>query len=323
MRFAFVTTSYPKDEGDPSGHFVRAEARARVAAGDQVTVIAPLPRRPKVNDGVRVVAIDGGAAFGWPGVAARVAEAPWRAVAAGAWVAKARRALVACDRASKLDRVVAHWAVPSAFPIATAIDAPVEIVSHGGDVRLLTRAPNAARALIVARLVRRASVWRFVSATLRDELLEGLTARQRRDLEVIAVVAESPIEMPDDGLLTRHADELRATLSAGRAFVAVGRLVAGKRVEAIVEHATFLGKTGGSRVVLVVVGDGPERARLEKLAVARRGDVDVRFVGSVDRETALAWMRATGTLLFASRHEGQSTVLREAALLGVSVERVD
>ncbi len=75
--------------------------------------------------------------------------------------------------------------------------------------------------------------------------------------------------------------------------------------------------------MLVVVGDGPERARLEELAEAAKGELEVRFVGTVDRETALAWMLATGTLLFASRHEGLSTVLREAALLGVAVERVD
>ena len=66
MRIALVTTSFPADEGDPSGHFVRAEARELERAGHEVIVVTP----------------PAGGAFGWPGVAARLAENPVRIVGA-------------------------------------------------------------------------------------------------------------------------------------------------------------------------------------------------------------------------------------------------
>src|SRR5579883_2954492 len=41
MRIVVVTTSWPRDEGDASGHFVRAEARELERAGHAVVVVAP------------------------------------------------------------------------------------------------------------------------------------------------------------------------------------------------------------------------------------------------------------------------------------------
>src|ERR1019366_3159812 len=100
MRIALVTTSWPAHEGDPSGHFVQAEARELERAGHEVLVVTPEP----------------GGAFGWPGVSSRVRERPWRAIDALRWV-RGPRAQVAGLR---VDRVVAHWAVPCAWPIGVA-----------------------------------------------------------------------------------------------------------------------------------------------------------------------------------------------------------
>src|ERR1700734_1104403 len=98
MRIAIVTTSFPADEGDPSGHFVRAEARELTRAGHEVSVVAPPV----------------GGAFGWPGVAVRVQERPWRLVEAAGWVLAARARLARME----VERMVAHWAVPCAWPVA-------------------------------------------------------------------------------------------------------------------------------------------------------------------------------------------------------------
>ena len=111
MRVALVTTSYPAFEGDPSGHFVQAEARELERAGHTVIVVRP----------------EAGGAFGWPGVAARVRERPFRAVDAMRWMATARSEVAGLS----VGRVVAHWAVPCGWPVATAAaGAELEIVSH-------------------------------------------------------------------------------------------------------------------------------------------------------------------------------------------------
>jgi glycosyltransferase involved in cell wall biosynthesis len=126
----------------------------------------------------------------------------------------------------------------------------------------------------------------------------------------VAVVRAATVEMPD---VTDAVARTRRTLAGARVAVSVGRLVRSKRVDRAIEYVA------GSREVdaLVVVGDGPERGRLEALARAR--NIDARFVGAVAREEALAWIGAAAFVVFASEEEGASTVLREAEALGTRV----
>jgi teichuronic acid biosynthesis glycosyltransferase TuaC len=291
MRIAILSTSFPADEGDPSGHFVRAEARELARAGHHVTVVAPRA----------------GAAFGWPGVASRVREKPWRMVEAGRWMVAARARLAGIEA----ERIVAHWAVPCAWPVASMSGpAELEVVSHGGDVRMLTRMPRPLREAVVGAIAGRAATWRFVSKKLEATLLDALGDRLRARVKRVAVVRAATVEMPD---VTDAVARTRRTLAGARVAVSVGRLVRSKRVDWAIEYVA------GSREVdaLVVVGDGPERGRLEALARAR--NIDARFVGAVAREEALAWIGAAAFVVFASEEEGASTVLREAEALGTRV----
>jgi glycosyltransferase involved in cell wall biosynthesis len=291
MRITVVTTSYPSERDDAAGHFVRAEVRALEREGHDVHVVAP----------------QSGGAFGWPGALARVREKPWRAIEAAWWIARARASVAGADR------VVAHWAVPCAWPIGIAAR-ELEVVSHGGDVRALVKMPATLRAAIVRAIAGRARSWRFVSETLMEELLASLGSRDAERVRAIARVEAAAIEMPDVNALRAAGDARRRALGAGALAVSVGRLVASKRVDAAIAHVA---RTGAR---IVVVGDGPERARLEAHAAAL--GVDARFVGKVTRDEALAWIAAADVLVHASRAEGMSTVLREARALGTRVEVV-
>ena len=130
-RVVFVTTSYPRHPGDP-------EARLRVASGDDVVVLAPGGGAP-FSAGPRVVALPGGDAFGWPGALPRLRERPHRALFAGAFVAAASWRLT---RLEGIDEIVAHWIIPSAWPVAACAAPRLEVVAHGSDVRLLERLPT-------------------------------------------------------------------------------------------------------------------------------------------------------------------------------------
>lgn len=293
MRIALVTTSWPRDEGDPAGHFVRAEARQLERAGHEVVVVAPAS----------------GGAFGWPGVAPRVRERPWRAFDAVRWVAEARARVGRL----RVHRVVAHWAVPCAWPVGVAAATELEVVSHGGDVRLLVGMPRPLRERLVSAIAERAASWRFVSHALKARLVDSLGDRARARVERVASVAPCAIEVPDvEARATAIARALAAT-GCARVAVSVGRLVASKRVDRAIDHVARERDVDA----LVVVGDGPERARLE--ALARRRGVAATFTGALPRDEALAWMRAAHVLLFASEEEGASTVLREAEALGTPV----
>src|SRR5437868_10991349 len=99
MRVAVVTTSFPADTLgiDPAGHFVQTEVLELERTGNEVVVLRP----------------ETGGAFGWPGAAVRLRAKPWRALDAATWMARTSRRL----REIRPDRIVAHWAVPSAWPI--------------------------------------------------------------------------------------------------------------------------------------------------------------------------------------------------------------
>lgn len=289
-RIAIVTTSFPVGEEDPSGHFVQASVRELERQGHDVVVLTPRT----------------GGAFGWPGVAARVRDRPLRAVEAAAWVACTRAAVSRL----KVDRVVAHWAVPCAWPLGVAADAELDVVSHGGDVRLVLAMPAMVRCHVVRTIAVRARAWSFVSATLRDQLLGSLDPRTRQCVERVAAIEAPPLELPDVG---GAIIQLRRELGATRVAVSVGRLVRGKRVELAIEHF----RSRGDLDVLFVIGDGPERGRLERRF--GREDSDVRFLGTVSRRDAVAWIGAANLLIHASQAEGLSTVLREAEALGTPV----
>ncbi|MDB5217773.1 MAG: hypothetical protein JWO86_5700 [Myxococcaceae bacterium] len=289
-----VTTSYPSYDGDPAGHFVKAEVTELENAGHRVTVVTP----------------HAGGAFGWPGAAFRLREKPWRAFESAAWMVRAATQV----KGARPDRIIAHWSVPSAFPVVTSAalyDVPLEVVSHGGDIRLLAASPRAVRLSVVRRLLRRATTWRFVSEPLLDRLAGTLDGEDAAKLRAMSVIAPSPLAMID------VREEVRARRNAvGKRplFVCAGRLVRSKRVDRVIDYVA------GQRVghpVLVVIGDGPERARLEKLA--REWQIDVRFLGNTPRREALAWIGAADELVHASIAEGISTVVREAEHLGVKV----
>jgi len=295
VRIAVVTTSWPRFEGDPSGHFVAAEVRALTQRGVDTEV---------------VVIAAAGDAFGFPGLAARVKESPLRLVGAARWVARARRQVAE----GGFDEVVAHWALPCAWPIAMTAttarkDQPrLEVVSHGGDVRLLARMPGPVRARLVTAIATRAHTWRFVSLPLLESLLAPLPRDAARALERVARVAPCAIE-----LTPPSADAIaakRAQIGAPFA-VCVARLVSSKRIDAAIAWAD------ARRRPLVIVGDGPERASLER--AARASQARVHFAGRTTRPEALAWIASSAELVQPSRAEGLSTVVREAELLGVPV----
>jgi len=288
-----VTTSYPSDDGDPSGHFVKAEVTELERTGHVVTVVTPRP----------------GGAFGWPGVASRLKRQPWRVVEAMGWMVRAASQV----RRAQPSRIIAHWSLPSAWPVVTACgldDVPLEIVSHGGDVRLLAGLPESVRVRVVGRLLERVTNWRFVSQSLLDQLARAVPSHAAA-IHERARIAPSPLGMLD----VREAVKVRkSTLGDRPLYVCAGRLVASKRVDRVIDYVA--GYRSG-QPILIVIGDGPERARLEKLAQHWR--MDVRFLGNRPRRETLTWIGAADELVHASVAEGMSTVVREAQHLGVKI----
>jgi glycosyltransferase involved in cell wall biosynthesis len=207
----------------------------------------------------------------------------------------------------EVDRVVAHWVVPCGWPLGLCNRAPLEVVAHGSDVRLLQGLPRAVRSAIVGTLLRRNTRFRFVAASLREELVASTSERLRERSNV----APSPFDIPPN-LNRKLARTLLDVPESERLLVMVGRLIPGKRFDVALSAATLLPK---ARVVMV--GDGPER-----VALASRFPAAL-FTGMLPRKQALRWIAAADVLIATSLEEGAPTVVREARALGVDVVAVD
>lgn len=304
-RVVVVTTSYPEYEGDAQGHFVASEVRRLLASGSEVTVLAPgNGRRPLGAE--RVVSLGGGDAFGFPGALARLRQSPLRALSATRFVREAWRWL---RREQKPARLMAHFLLPCGVPIATrgaATGTPIEIVVHGSDGRLFAALP-AGQSWIGAELLRASARLRFVSSELERLVLGGLGDAQRQRLQPFCRVEPCALDVP--ARLTRQQARAELGISAeARLAVVVARLVPGKRVDVALEACSRL-----AGLDCVVVGDGPERARLSQRYPR------VQFVGQVERPRALAYLAAANALVSASLHEGAPSVVREARALGTDV----
>lgn len=102
-------------------------------------------------------------------------------------------------------------------------------------------------------------------------------------------------------------------------LVCVGRLVPLKAVALAIEAVARC----ETSVTMEVVGDGPSRDDLERLASSRGLSERVRFVGEVPRESALERMRDCDALIHPSLHDSGGMVCAEAMSMGKPVIALD
>lgn len=307
-RIAVVTSSYPSQLGDASGHFVHSEVKRLLSAGHEVHVFAPgapapAPEAP-TSDGATLHWLADQGAFGWPGALARLKERPTRWLGVGEFCVRARSAL---RRHGPFTRVQAHFLVPCAWPIVLRVEpsTPLELIGHGSDVRLFCRLPRPARTRIARAWLARGATLRVTSAELAL-----LLRAANPELAPALSVEPSPIDVAD--VPARHlAREALGLDQSQHVALIVARLIPEKRVALALQALALIDES-----TVVVVGDGPE------LAVLRSRFPNARFTGQLARPEALRWIAAADVLLSASDREGAPSVVREARALGVPVVAV-
>jgi len=168
MKVAVLTTSYPREPGDPAGNFV-ADAVERVRGrGVEVEVVSPASFRHF------------GIAYG-AGVVGNLRREPWRAALLPAMLGSFS---LAARRASRdADLVHAHWLPAGAVALTTG--KPFVVQLWGTDVELARRATSLAR-----KVLRRARLVICASNALADSARE-LGAREVR-------VIPSGVDVPEE-----------------------------------------------------------------------------------------------------------------------------
>ncbi len=303
MRVAVVAEYYPRAADPVLGTWAHRQALAARDAGADVRVLVlhrPVPSRAALAerdprallaplrqplhtelDGLRVTYV--------PFVA------PPRPRSYGSWGAWAaptlRLALRRLRRSFPYELVHAHYAAPAGDAVRRAAPgAPVVVSVHGGDVLAVAERSPAGAAAVRAGLAHA----RLVLANSA-----GIAARSRALGAAETRVVHLGTDLPP-------VANPRAT-----ALVSVGHLVARKR-HADVLRALWLLRGSHPGLRYHVVGDGPERPRLERLAADLELDGQVRFHGQLAPEKARAVARAAGVFVLPSVDEAFGVAYVEA-----------
>ncbi len=317
MRILTFTTLYPNALRRQHGVFVETRLRKLVeSSAVDARVVAPCPWFPFSSP-----------RFGEYGVCARVprrehrygieiehprypllpkigmSTAPLALFAAV--LPRLRRQLVA---GREFDLIDAHYFYPdgvAAVMLGRALGRPVIVTARGSDLNLI------AGYAVPRRWIRWASATAdgliAVSSGLRDRLTALGVARDQ--VRVLPNGVDLAVFRPGD----RAADR-RALGFTRPTLLAVGNLVPLKRHRLMVEATALL-----PEAELVIVGDGPERGAIERLAQARGIAERVRLFGRLPQERLPQLYGAADLLLLVSTHEGWPNVLLESMACGTPV----
>ena len=169
------------------------------------------------------------------------------------------------------------------------------------------------------RLARTTNALIAVSPEVRDDLVRlGVAPASRFAIVRLGLDLERRTEAPPDA-----RERLRAELGLGKEQLVVawlGRMTEIKRVDDLLRIFADL-RSRGADAVLVLVGDGPNRPQLERLA-AQLGIADrVRFTGF--RADVGSVFRACDVVALTSANEGTPVSLIEALAAGCAVVTTD
>jgi len=146
------------------------------------------------------------------------------------------------------------------------------------------------------------------SSAVRTHLLnigfdQQRTVVIRNGLDIDRIASAPPVDLDAEGL------------SADRpSIVWAGRMDKVKNLRVVIQTAERLRHLGAQ---FVLIGDGPERPKVEAWLAAHGLQQGVRLVGW--RDDVWAWLRAATCLLFPSRTEGAPNVVLEAMAAGCPV----
>jgi glycosyltransferase involved in cell wall biosynthesis len=233
----------------------------------------------------------------------------------GAWAAPAlRRAIAKLRQTYEFDLLHAHYAVPAGDAVRrVAPEVPLVVSVHGGDVYRVAGRPAGARA--VRRTLAHARLVLANSA--------GTERRCRAHGAARTCVVHLGTDLPPETAPMKGAAAMTDTAPIkGRParLVTVANLVARKRHDDVLRALALLRDRDDPRLgelEYVIVGDGPERRRLEVLARSLRIGERVRFLGALPHADAIIAARDADLFVLPSLDEAFGVAYVEAMAAGV------
>ncbi len=216
----------------------------------------------------------------------------------------------------EFDLIDAHYFYPdgvAAVRLGRAFGKPVTITARGTDLNLIADLPGPRRQ--IAQAAARADGLITVCRALKDKLVELGTAANR--VVVLRNGVDLELFRPTDRTAARHALAVAHT-DQNPVLASVGHLIARKGHDLVIDALPAL-----PAATLLIAGEGPERANLERRATALGVSGRVRFLGRIDHDRLRQVYNAADLLVLASSREGWANVLLEAMACGTPVVASD
>jgi glycosyltransferase involved in cell wall biosynthesis len=208
----------------------------------------------------------------------------------------------------RFDLIDAHYFYPdgvAAVRLARHFGIPVTVTARGTDLNLIPKYPIPRR--MICDAAAQADGLITVCQALKDRLVELGTAPER------VIVLRNGVDLELFKPMDR--EKVRASLGLTRRTLgSVGWLVERKG-----HHHAIRALGGLPDTDLLIVGEGPERAALERLAAKEGLSERVRFLGRIEQKRLPEIYNAMDALVLASSREGWANVLLEAMACGTSV----
>lgn len=317
LRLLTFSTLFPNHEQPNHGIFVENRLRHLVASGAaKSVVVAPVPyfpsRIPAFSQWSRYARIASREErHGMTVYHPRFAVIPRIGMSASPILMAASlsgfvRRLAA--QGAGFDLIDAHYLYPdgvAAAWIGQRLGYPVIITARGTDVNLIPRYVLPRQ--MIRWALNRAAGLIAVSRALKEAMVDLGVAPER--VEVLRNGVDLALFRPGDrGTARRSLGLRRPTL------LSVGHLIERKGHDRVITALSQLPDFD-----LLVVGEGPERSRLEQLS-RQLGVADrVRLPGAVSHEAMPGIYTAADALVLASSREGWANVLLEAMACGTPV----
>jgi glycosyltransferase involved in cell wall biosynthesis len=159
-----------------------------------------------------------------------------------------------------------------------------------------------------------------ISLTLPDTII-AVSNHTEKKLRIILNSKKKIITIPNGLDVSKLKNILPSDSKSD--IIYVGRLLAHKNIDVLMQAVEIVKKSSPD-ILLAIVGDGPEKDNLEKLAISLGLENNVRFYGFVENnEEVYSLMHASRVFVLPSSREGFGMVVVEANACGLPVITVD
>lgn len=315
MNISFLTTSFPRFDGDYSGNFVCRYAQELSKQSVNLEVIAPDdPASLPLSENFKVVRFQYFLPRSWQtlaygsGIVNRTSVTTWIQLP----FMLLSFFLTSIRSASKTQLVHAFWSASGLIALAIRCfkPRPVVVTLWGSD-KLALRIPVLSN--LIFRLLKTADAIVCEENSLKSHLLSRGFNREK--IFLISNGIDKKLFHPGDSDQAKR--DLR--LSDGqRIILSVGSLNKNKNHSLLIQAFAKI-PTSNTSWHLYIIGDGEERLNLEKQILDLEISQKVKLLGIKDHCSLPQWLKAADIFVLPSLNEGTPNVLVEAMACGLPI----